>query len=113
MYIKLISIIKLFNTNNPYEIIDNLITIVVTRLSLEFNKPEILAYYANIRLKVIEPKKFNKKNIFALSHFRFRGELEMLSRNGFKIYVLNPFFFSTIQNFFYKRYLLHLIYYSF
>tara|TARA_A100001388_G_scaffold257655_1_gene223629 strand:- start:1218 stop:2480 length:1263 start_codon:yes stop_codon:yes gene_type:complete len=64
--------------------------------------PYLLAWFAFFELNIIEPKKHNGKNLFALSHFRFRGELEVLSSNGFRIFYLDSLFISSIQHYFFK-----------
>jgi len=95
--------IDIIMKRNTFEEIDNFFSRIFIRITLELNLPHLLAWYASKRLKTIEPKFFNNKTIFALSHFRFRGELEMLSSKGYKICFLNPLFVSTIQHFFYKN----------
>ena len=55
-----------------------------------------------MELDMIKPSEHNGKDLFALSHFRFRGELEVLSSHGFRIYFLDSLFVSSIQNFFFR-----------
>ena len=86
-----------------FKIIEDLTIRAICRISLLSNIPELTSIFASFMVTDVKPKNFNGKTIFAVSHFRFRGEIETLLNKGFRVCFLNNLFISSIQHFYYRK----------